>query len=404
MKILYFSQFYFPENAAASFRATEHSRIWNKEGHEVTIFTTYPNFPSGKINDGYSNRLLSEEYIDSIRVLRSKIFTTKNTSKIKKIISSLSYIILGLVNFIFNRKKIGKKYDCVLGTSGTIFNGILAYIYSKVIRKPFIFELRDLTYIQLLAVYSEKQTLIYHIIKFIEIYLCKQAKAVVVVTVGFKKKLSEEGIYDKKISVIFNGIQISEEEEKEKVYLEEVNNKFIISYMGNLGQSQNLEYIIDVFNKLNINNKELYFIGEGAIKGKLKKISESYNDIFILDGMTRDKLDKYYKVSDVCVVSLKNSDMFKATIPSKIFEIMYKNKMILFFGPHGEATSIIEKSRSGIVCSSNINDEEITYLSNKLLDKKYVKECGELGHKFVVDNFDRKKLAFEYIRMLEQLI
>lgn len=39
MRILYFSQFYKPENIAASFRATEHSRIWVREGHDVTVFT-----------------------------------------------------------------------------------------------------------------------------------------------------------------------------------------------------------------------------------------------------------------------------------------------------------------------------------------------------------------------------
>ena len=49
MKILYFSQFYKPESIAPSFRATENSKIWAEMGNEVTVFTGYPNYPTGKI-------------------------------------------------------------------------------------------------------------------------------------------------------------------------------------------------------------------------------------------------------------------------------------------------------------------------------------------------------------------
>ena len=48
MRILYFSQFYTPESIAPSFRATENSKIWTNSGHEVTVFTGYPNYPTGK--------------------------------------------------------------------------------------------------------------------------------------------------------------------------------------------------------------------------------------------------------------------------------------------------------------------------------------------------------------------
>ena len=43
MRILYFSQFYTPESIAPSFRAAENSKIWTNSGHEVTVFTGYPN-------------------------------------------------------------------------------------------------------------------------------------------------------------------------------------------------------------------------------------------------------------------------------------------------------------------------------------------------------------------------
>ena len=66
MRILYFSQFYKPENIAASFRATEHSRIWVRESHDVTVFTGWPNYPVGRLFDGYEMKPLVEELIDGV--------------------------------------------------------------------------------------------------------------------------------------------------------------------------------------------------------------------------------------------------------------------------------------------------------------------------------------------------
>ena len=98
--------------------------------------------------------LLSEEVIDGVRILRSRISIKKNTNKISRMINSLSFVFWGVYNIIFNKKMIGENYDIVLGTSGTLLTPIIAYIYSMIYRVPFVLELRDITYIQVLAVYN----------------------------------------------------------------------------------------------------------------------------------------------------------------------------------------------------------------------------------------------------------
>ena len=103
MRILYFSQFYKPENIAASFRATEHSRIWVRESHDVTVFTGWPNYPVGRLFDGYEMKPLVEELIDGVRVFRSASKIQPNTSFAKRIESGVSFIANGLKNLVRNR-------------------------------------------------------------------------------------------------------------------------------------------------------------------------------------------------------------------------------------------------------------------------------------------------------------
>jgi len=187
MKILFFSQFYSPESIAPSFRATENSKLWKSMGHDVTVFTGYPNYPIGKIFDGYDPKLLSEEVIDGVRVLRSKLVAKPNTSMIKRLQNALSYFVFGWTNTHFQKKKIRKDYDVVLGTSGIIFNALLAQMYASSIHVPFVFEIRDITYVQMQATGKAADSITVRSMKWLELRLCKRASKVVVVTNGFKK-------------------------------------------------------------------------------------------------------------------------------------------------------------------------------------------------------------------------
>ncbi|MGI6106217.1 MAG: glycosyltransferase [Raoultibacter sp.] len=182
MKVLYISQFYEPESIAAAFRATEHSREWTSAGADVTVFTGYPNYPTGKIFDAYNVELLSESELEGVRLLRSKLVAKPNTSFINRVENGLSFLWYGLVNLRTNRNKIESDYDCVLATSGTVFAGYLGYKFARSLKKPFVIEFRDITYSQLVATGTTKKSVKYRLMKRLELFLANRAKQVIVVT------------------------------------------------------------------------------------------------------------------------------------------------------------------------------------------------------------------------------
>lgn len=408
MKILYITQFFKPERVAAAFRAYENSKLWSNLGDQVTVFTAYPNFPTGKLFDGYKIGLLSEEINDNIKIIRSKIIIKNNTSKLNKIINSLSFLIFGIYNIIFNISKIGKDYDLVLGTSGTILAPIIAYIYSIIYNKPFVLELRDITYNQMLAVYNGKKTFIYKIVKRLELFLCKRASKIIVVTKGFKKELIKEKIPENKIEVIYNGVCTNDINKSE--YID--NNELIFSYIGNIGKSQNLFEIIDIFNNINVINykKKLIIIGDGGQKEEIKNYikKNNFKNIIIKDGMSSEKLEYYYKLSDLCIVSLNKTKFFESTIPSKIFHIMGRGKAVMFFGPIGEATEIIKEVDDKFIFSEEYSEKLISDINKSLNSiknlKSYLLDKGDLARKLIIQNYDRNNLAYKYRDILKSVI
>ncbi|MCI8516045.1 MAG: glycosyltransferase family 4 protein [Hungatella sp.] len=404
MKILYFSQFYTPESIAPSFRATEHSKIWSKMGHDVTVFTGYPNYPSGRIFEGYIPKLMSKESIDGVNVIRSKLVAVPNTSVIKRLENALSYFFFGLFNIIFNKRKIGKEFDVVLGTSGVVFNALLAQIYSFFYRIPFIFEIRDITYVQMQATGKRKDSLAVKGMKMLELFLCKKASKIVVVTNGFKKSLILDGVQEEKIEVITNGVDV-----KPLKNVPNSREKFVLSYFGTLGISQDIvntfaygKVIADLTDDF-----EYLIIGEGAQRKEAEEQSEKSENFFIhlLPGMSAENLEPYYCHTQMSVITLRKSENFKHTIPSKLFQIMGRGIAVLFIGPDGEAADIIRKYHAGIVLTDS-TEEDLVKLKNFFADngwKDEVNQMGRNGRKAVEEHYLRTALAKRYIDVMDSV-
>ena len=401
MKILFFSQFYTPESIAPSFRATENSKLWKQMGHDVTVFTGYPNYPTGKIFDGYDPKMLSEEEIDGVRVLRSKLVAVPNTNMVKRLENALSYFFFGWINTHFKSKQIGKDYDVILGTSGIIFNALLAQLYASRKHIPFVFEIRDITYVQMQATGKSPKSKSVRGMKWLELRLCKRASKVVVVTNGFKKTLVADGVPAEKIEVITNGVDV---EKSQGVY--ESGKKFILSYFGTLGLSQNIKDTFVYAKAINdiVPNSEYLIIGDGAQKAEIDEAAKGVSFVRMIPGMPALELEPYYNDTQLSVITLRKSENFKYTIPSKLFQVMGRGIAILFIGPDGEGADIIRKYNAGITLTGT-TEEDMKQLNDFFSKPDWhdeLRRMGDNGRKAVEEHYSRTKLAENYIKVLDE--
>ena len=142
MKILYISQYFYPEMGAAAARVFEISRCWAALGHEVTVLTCFPNYPDGVIYDGYrgknGNPYFTEK-IDGVNVVRLLTYPTHLRSSARRGLNYMSSLVTASAAVPFL-----KKNDVVIGTSPPLFMGLPALLYSRLRRVLFVFEVRDL--------------------------------------------------------------------------------------------------------------------------------------------------------------------------------------------------------------------------------------------------------------------
>ena len=138
MRILFLTDNFPPETNAPATRTYEHCLKWVKMGYKVTVITCFPNFPKGKVFEGYTNKLYQKEDIDGIRVIRVWTYISENNGFVKRIID---YVSFAVTSFLFG---LFVKTDLIIATSPQFFTAISGRMLSVFKRIPWVMEVRDL--------------------------------------------------------------------------------------------------------------------------------------------------------------------------------------------------------------------------------------------------------------------
>ena len=101
MHILLISDNFYPETNAPASRGYEHCKIWVTQGNKVTVITSFPNYPKGKIFSGYKNKLRQKEIIDGINIIRVWTYMAPNAGVWKRMLDHMSFMISSFINGIF---------------------------------------------------------------------------------------------------------------------------------------------------------------------------------------------------------------------------------------------------------------------------------------------------------------
>ena len=111
MNLLFLTDNFPPEVNAPATRTYEHCREWVDKGVNVTVITCAPNFPQGKVYEGYKNKLWQQEEMDGIKVIRVWSYISANAGFSRRILDYVSYAYLAFWASLF------VKTDLIVATS-----------------------------------------------------------------------------------------------------------------------------------------------------------------------------------------------------------------------------------------------------------------------------------------------
>jgi glycosyltransferase involved in cell wall biosynthesis len=364
--------------------------------------TSAPNFPQGKLHDGYENAWKSIESQGGMRVVRVKTYISANEGFLRRTLDFVSFMCTAFFFGLFE-----KKPDLVIATSPQFFAAVGGWALAGARGVPFIFELGDLWPKSIVAVGAMKKSRLIDILERLELFLYRRAKAVVALTHAFKADLIRRGIPGEKIAVVVNGVDLPRyaPRPKSEGLAKEwgLKDKFIIGYVGTHGMAHGLINVLEAAELLlDRDDIRFLFVGAGAERDMLMAEAKKrdLNNVVFQSSQPKERMPEIWSLCDVALVHLKDSPTFAEVIPSKIFEAMGMGLPVLLVAPEGEASRIIIADQAGPWVLAGCPDK-LADAARLLADQPEVRQKFAAASLAAAPLHSREHQAKEMLRVFE---
>jgi glycosyltransferase involved in cell wall biosynthesis len=349
MRILFISQFYLPEPTSMF---QELVQTLQRRGHDVTVLTGFPNYPTGKLYSGYRIRLWQWEMVEQVPVLRVPLYPNHSRSGFKRMNNFISFAVSSslLAPWLL------QKPDVVFVRHPPLTVGLPAFAISRRFRVPFVYQIQDMWPETLRATGMMQNEYLLNLVGAAAKWVYRKASAVLVISPGFKKNLVEKGVSTSKIYEVSNWVDTSvyfpTRQNHELARETGLAGKFNIMYAGNIGAAQGLDTMIEAAKMIqDLPAVQFVLVGDGIAKpGLMSEVDEKrLKNVRFLGKYPQESMSELFALADLLFVHLRDDPLFKITIPHKIFSYMAVGKPILA-AVTGDARNVIQDGNCGVTC------------------------------------------------------
>ena len=377
MRILIVTQYFWPEN----FRINDLVLELKNRGHELTILTGKPNYPSGKIYMDFKKNPENFQEYCGVEVIRAPILA-RSSGFFRLGLNYLSFLIGATFFGTWSLQK--KSFDLIFVYGPSPITVALPAIFLARIKKiPVVFWVLDLWPESLSAVGAVHSKNILKLTGYLVRVIYKNCTLVLGQSQSFVSRIalyckdkSKIRYYPSWAEDIFNSKPSKAPEVPIKT------NSFNIVFAGNIGESQDMPAILDAAQILKSNsNIRWLIIGNGSKYKWLQAEVTRRNlesQILTLGRYPIERMPSFYAHADALLVTLKKEPVFSLTIPAKLQSYLMAGIPVLGM-LDGEGAKLINDAKAGI--SSPASDPEALASSVLQMISKSSSERDEMGRR-----------------------
>ncbi len=323
MKILILSQYFPPEMGAPQTRLYELAQRIKQAGHQVLVLTAMPNYPTGKVFDGYRRKLRMTEDMEGLKVVRTWIVPSKSASLAKRTVAFLSFMLTSVLLGVWG---IGKQ-DILLFESPPLFSVPSAIILKRLLRAKAVMYVADVWPDIILRMGRAQKGLGVKLMFWLEKLGYHHSDVVALTTPGARAQVQER-FPTIRTTVLSNGADTTffRPDLRSQMVRDRFGvgpDDFMVGYIGLHGLAQGIEAILDAAERLADRSRiKFVMIGDGVEKANLVALAEKkgLNNIRFEPPKPRTEIPPILASCDVSVVPLVTR--LPGTMPSKVYEAL----------------------------------------------------------------------------------
>ncbi|MCU7496368.1 MAG: glycosyltransferase family 4 protein [Ignavibacteria bacterium] len=396
------TQYYPPEIGGGSQRSVGFVEELSRLGLKVTVVTPFPSYLMKKEDAKTKLKLFEKSEDNGVTVYRTFVYASDRGKFIKRMLYYLSFTFSSTIVSLFKIRKI----DYLLTISPPLFTGITGIILKKIRKVKFIFDIGDLWPESAVQLGFLKNKRVISLAEKLEKAIYSNSDFVNTVTKLTQNKVKNLHPFIKKVLYIPNFVNgaLIKKAPKDDSLLKKLGleNKLVVGYAGNIGSAQGLKIMTEAARCTRDNNDIVYLIiGDGIDKPGLEEDirRNDLKNVILQPPVSREEIIKYISLFDVMAIPLVKNDLFRITIPSKLYESMAAEIPVLLC-VDGEARKILESAN----CGMYVEPENSGMLSEKIMElyknRKLLEQLGKNGRRRAEEEFDRAKVMQKFYEAL----
>ncbi len=403
MKILLVNQAFVSFDEPGFTRHFEMAKYLRERGHEMVIVASDVNYQTGRRIVEHRGFIVEQE-IEGVRVLRGSMLPSLHRNYFWRIVSFMGFMVSAVIASLRVRDA-----DFVIGTSPPIFQAFAAWVAAFLLRKPFLFEVRDLWPQFAIDMQVIKNPLVIRLAYMVEKFLYRRAARILVNSPAYKAYIVGRGVPAEKIAFISYGADLAmftPEADGSPVRRElGLDDKFVVLYAGAMGQANDVYTILRAAQRLRDDARIRFVLfGDGKENANLRAEAERLRlpNLTFAGAAPKTRMPSVVAAADVCLAILMDIPGFRMTYPNKVFDHMAAGRATVLV-IDGVIREVIEASGGGIFVRPGDDAELARVLRELSNDPDRVRAMGRAARGYLVRHFDRRDKLAETLALFESV-
>jgi glycosyltransferase involved in cell wall biosynthesis len=347
-RVVLLTQWFDPE---PTFKGLAFARELVRQGFEVEVVTGFPNYPGGRLYEGYRIRLIQREVIDGVQITRLPLYPSHDGSALRRVLNYASFSASSLLYGLFRLKRP----DVIYAYHPPLTVGVTASLLRLIRRIPVVYDIQDMWPDTLRATGMLSNERALSLIGRLCAWVYRRVDRIVVLSPGFRRLLVQRGVPEEMIEVIYNwcdegALAAGAEGVSQQAGLPGPD-RFKVVFAGNMGPAQALDSVISAAGQLSDVAPEVCFVlvGSGISVDALKAnvADTGLTNVVFVPRVPMAEVGAILRTADALLVHLKNDPLFAITIPSKTQAYMAMGKPLVMAVP-GDAAELVQRAECGV--------------------------------------------------------
>lgn len=404
LRILIVTQYFWPEN----FRINDLALGLVKIGHDVTVLTGQPNYPSGRFFEGYRFWGKPREMFQGILVVRVPLLARGSGSTVRLFLNYLSFALFASV---LGPLRCRGAFDVIfVYEPSPVTVGLPALVLKNIKKSPIMFWVQDLWPESLSATGAVKSPWILALVESLVRFIYRGCDRVLVQSRAFTDRVRGLGVPHDRILYFPNSAEASYRpmSQQEGHPARVLPDGFRIMFAGNIGVAQSFETILAAAEALRDHYAIHWIIlGEGRQSSWVQEeITRRGLDrcVHMLGQYPVESMPEWFARADALLVTLKKDPIFALTIPSKVQSYMACGRPILA-ALEGEGARIIDEAQAGLVVPAE-DSSALAQAALRLYQMTPMERdaMGQNGRNYFLQEFERNLLLTRLDSWMKELV